>query len=56
MSVGVLFAGLGNICRSPIAQGIPQHKLQQARLEDAIVVDSCGTAALNVGKPRIHEP
>jgi protein-tyrosine phosphatase len=34
-----------------MAQGILQYKIQHARLEDAILVDSCGTAAFNVGKP-----
>lgn len=51
MSVGVLFVCLGNICRSPLAQGILQYKLEQAGLEDAVSVDSCGTAAFNAGKP-----
>ena len=51
MSVGVLFVCLGNICRSPLAQAILQYKLEQAGLEDAVSVDSCGTAAFNTGKP-----
>ncbi len=51
MAVGVLFVCLGNICRSPTAQGILEHKARQLGLEDAIFADSCGTAAFNVGKP-----
>lgn len=47
---GVLFVCLGNICRSPMAQGIFQHQVEKAGLEDKIFVDSCGTAAFNVGK------
>ncbi len=50
MPVGVLFVCLGNICRSPIAQGILEKKLGDRALEDAVFVDSCGTAAFNIGK------
>lgn len=51
MSVGVPFVCLGNIYRSPTAQGILEQKLHQARLDDAIHLDSCVTAAFNVGVP-----
>ena len=50
MSVGVLFVCLGNICRSPAAQGILEHRVQAAGLSGQIVVDSCGTATFNLGK------
>ena len=50
MSIGVLFVCLGNICRSPAAQGILEQKISQAGLDGKIHVDSCGTAAFNVGK------
>lgn len=46
----VLFVCLGNICRSPMAQGCLQHQLEECGLQHAIEVDSCGTAAFNVGK------
>ena len=38
---------LGNICRSPLAHGILQSKLQ----EDKFYVDSAGTAAYHIGNP-----
>ena len=48
--IGVLFVCLGNICRSPSAQGIFQHWIDDAGLSDFFTVDSCGTAPFNVGK------
>ncbi|MFK7730411.1 MAG: low molecular weight protein-tyrosine-phosphatase [Pseudomonadales bacterium] len=48
--VGVLFVCLGNICRSPMAQGVFQQQVDAAGLNHKILVDSCGTAAFNVGK------
>ncbi len=50
MPVQVLFVCLGNICRSPAAQGILEQRIADAGLQGAIEVDSCGTAAFNVGK------
>jgi len=40
---------LGNICRSPLAEGILQHKAGQAGLD--WVVDSAGTAGYHIGEP-----
>ncbi len=37
---------LGNICRSPLAEGILQHKL----LDDTFFVDSAGTSNYHVGE------
>lgn len=48
--IGVLFVCLGNICRSPSAQGIFQHQVDAAGLSDRFIIDSCGTAPFNVGK------
>ncbi|NRA41818.1 MAG: low molecular weight phosphotyrosine protein phosphatase [Pseudomonadales bacterium] len=45
----VLFVCLGNICRSPTAEGVMRKKLQQAGLSDTIKVDSCGTGSWHVG-------
>lgn len=50
MSVHVVFVCLGNICRSPAAQGILEKKVAAAGLSAEISVDSCGTAAFNIGK------
>lgn len=50
MTVNVLFVCLGNICRSPAAQGILEKRVLDAGLQEQITVDSCGTAPFNVGK------
>lgn len=44
----VLTVCLGNICRSPAAQGILEHLAQQQGLD--VAVDSAGTAAYHIGK------
>lgn len=44
----VLMVCLGNICRSPLAEGILRSKAEEGNL--AIEVDSCGTAAYHVGE------
>lgn len=40
---------LGNICRSPLAEGILKHKIQQYKLD--WFVDSAGTESYHIGKP-----
>jgi protein-tyrosine phosphatase len=47
----VLFVCLGNICRSPLADGVLAHKLRQAGLAGQVDVDSAGTGAYHVGEP-----
>jgi protein-tyrosine phosphatase len=47
----VLFVCLGNICRSPAAEGLFLHLIAQQDLEDAFAVDSAGTGSWHVGKP-----
>lgn len=49
--IAVLFVCLGNICRSPTAEGIFRRKVQQAGLSDHILIDSCGTGSWHVGNP-----
>lgn len=51
MPVRVCFVCLGNICRSPTADGVMRHLLRQRGREDALVVDSAGTSAAHVGEP-----
>lgn len=48
--VSVLFVCLGNICRSPTAEGLFRACVQRAGLEDRIEIDSCGTGGWHVGK------
>ena len=47
----VLFVCMGNICRSPTAEGVFRHKVAAAGLEDRIEIDSAGTHAYHVGNP-----
>jgi len=45
----VLFVCMGNICRSPAAEGVFLHLLAEAGLEDYFAVDSAGTGGWHVG-------
>lgn len=45
----VLFVCLGNICRSPAAEGVFLHMVNKAGLKDQIHVDSAGTGGWHVG-------
>jgi len=49
--VKVLFVCLGNICRSPTAEGVFRQVVEQAGLLDDIEIDSAGTHAYHVGAP-----
>lgn len=49
-STSVLFVCLGNICRSPLAEGIFLHLVSEAGLESRFVIDSAGTGAWHVGE------
>lgn len=46
----VLFVCLGNICRSPTAEGVMRGKLQAAGLERKVQLDSAGTADWHQGR------
>lgn len=46
----VLFVCLGNICRSPTAEGVLRHQLKVAGLGDMVHVASAGTGDWHVGK------
>ncbi len=45
----LLFVCLGNICRSPAAENIMRHLVEQAGLSEVITCDSAGTSAYHVG-------
>ena len=49
--VRVLFVCMGNICRSPLAQGVFENVARREGLEDQIFVDSAGTGNWHVGSP-----
>ena len=45
----ILFVCLGNICRSPTAEGTMRALVREAGLDDQIEIDSAGTGAWHVG-------
>ncbi len=46
----VLFVCLGNICRSPMAEGVLNKLLKEKGLEGKILCDSAGTAGYHIGE------
>lgn len=46
----ILFVCLGNICRSPLAEGIFQHLVEEAGESSRFHIDSAGTSAYHVGE------
>src|SRR5438105_5318657 len=49
--VKVLFVCMGNICRSPTAEGVFRKLVREAGLEQKIEIDSAGTHGYHVGEP-----
>jgi protein-tyrosine phosphatase len=49
--IKVLFVCLGNICRSPLAEGVFKQHVSEAGLEQKIAVDSAGTSGWHIGDP-----
>ncbi|MGI9237490.1 MAG: low molecular weight protein-tyrosine-phosphatase [Woeseiaceae bacterium] len=47
----ILFVCMGNICRSPTAEGVFRHIVEEAGLGERIHIDSAGTHAYHVGNP-----
>lgn len=47
----VLFVCLGNICRSPLAEGVFLHLVEENGLQGTYEADSAGTGAWHVGEP-----
>jgi len=47
----ICFVCLGNICRSPTAEGVFQHIINKNGFSSLVEVDSAGTAAYHVGEP-----
>jgi protein-tyrosine phosphatase len=45
----ILFVCLGNICRSPTAEGVMRHKLREHGLADDVDVESAGTGSWHIG-------
>ena len=47
----ILFVCMGNICRSPTAEGVMRALVRDAGLEDRIELDSAGTGGWHAGEP-----
>ncbi|MCC5913408.1 MAG: low molecular weight phosphotyrosine protein phosphatase [Balneolaceae bacterium] len=47
----IVFVCLGNICRSPTAEGIMQHLVNERGLQSYFYIDSAGTSAYHIGEP-----
>jgi protein-tyrosine phosphatase len=50
MGTKVLFVCMGNICRSPMAEGVFKQLVKQAGLEDVVRAESAGTHAFHNGE------
>jgi len=50
-NVSVLFVCMGNICRSPTAEGVFRARVDEEHLGNRISIDSAGTHAYHVGDP-----
>jgi len=48
-TVSVCFVCLGNICRSPTAEGVMRHLVEQEALSQRILIDSAGTGDWHIG-------
>jgi protein-tyrosine phosphatase len=49
--VSILFVCMGNICRSPTAEAVFRHYVENAGLSDHIQIDSAGTHDYHIGEP-----
>ena len=47
----ILMVCLGNICRSPLAEGIMRYLIHERGLDKTLRVDSCGTSSYHIGEP-----
>jgi protein-tyrosine phosphatase len=49
--IRILFVCLGNICRSPVAEGVFRHQVKLAGLSDRFCIASAGTGGWHEGEP-----
>jgi protein-tyrosine phosphatase len=49
--IKVIFVCLGNICRSPLAEGIFKQLVKEKKLDHLISIDSAGTSNYHIGEP-----
>jgi protein-tyrosine phosphatase len=50
--VRICFVCLGNICRSPTAEAVMRHLVEEAGLDERIAIESAGTGDWHVGGAR----
>ncbi len=50
MPITLLFVCLGNICRSPVAEGAFRHLVKERELDSFFAIDSCGTSNYHIGE------
>lgn len=48
-TISICFVCLGNICRSPTAEGVMRHQVREAKLDERIELDSAGTGNWHIG-------
>ncbi len=48
--ISVLFVCMGNICRSPMAEGTFRRAVEKAELIDSFTIDSAGTTGYHIGE------
>ncbi len=46
--IGVLFVCLGNICRSPLAEGVFRHLVTEKGMEERFLIDSAATSSWHI--------
>ena len=51
MSTRILIVCMGNICRSPMAEGLLRHKIERAGMAERVQLDSAGTGPWHAGHP-----
>lgn len=49
--ISILFVCLGNICRSPMAEGVFRQVITDAGMADRFQIDSAGTGSWHIGRP-----
>ncbi len=50
-TINILFVCLGNICRSPMGEGLFRHHVEMAKEESQFYIDSAGVGAWHIGNP-----
>ena len=50
----IIFVCLGNICRSPMGEGVMKYLIEKKGLSSSYYIDSAGTSAFHVGEKADH--